>query len=110
MPPARSRFIWYSGDVIRKPLPAGTAARWTSSPGAGTTSGVSTSTNSRLAKNSRVSSPGARVARRIGPSGTIPATRFSVARLTARSECGATPSTASGSPVSAFPAPSSSRA
>ena len=52
-PAASSRFIWNSGDVISHPSPAATASRWISRPGAGTSSGVSTSRKSRAAKNAR---------------------------------------------------------
>ena len=53
MPPASSRFIWYSGEVISQPSPAATAERWTSRPGARTHAGVSTSMKSRAANSSR---------------------------------------------------------
>ncbi len=54
IPAARSRFIWNSGLVISHPsMPAGTASMCTSRPGAPTSTGVSTSTKSRAAKNER---------------------------------------------------------
>src|SRR5580698_2726419 len=58
-PSARSRFIWYSGDVLnqrgrpRSPPATSKASRWTSSPGDGTRTGVCTSRKPRASKKAR---------------------------------------------------------